>query len=121
MDWLSAPGWLTEILKQFPIVALCGVVLWRAAKYLDAKHRAEIHALQSQHAAQLQAITALTANHIKDLKAQHRAHVKSKQAEIARLVRSLDDEREERNKLRQLRPDKETGSGAADTEGSGDA
>ena len=46
---MEFPTWLAEILKQFPVVALCGVVLWRAAKYFDAKHTEESQALQSQH------------------------------------------------------------------------
>ena len=45
---MEFPAWLAEMLKQFPVVVLCGLVLWRAAKYFDAKHTAEVQTLQSQ-------------------------------------------------------------------------
>jgi len=77
MEWLAFPTWVTEILKQSPVVVLCGVVLWRATSYFDGKHRAELESLQSQHDAHNRAIAEATTRHIEDLKAQHAKQVES--------------------------------------------
>jgi hypothetical protein len=102
----SLPAWLTELLKQFPVVVLCGFVLWRAAKYLDSKHRAELDAVHSRHGTELRTVRELTARHIEDLKAQHTAQIESMTREINRLVTGLGDATRERDRLlRRLVPD----------------
>jgi hypothetical protein len=96
---MEFPAWLAEILKQFPVVVLCGVVLWRAAKYLDSKHTHELQTVLAQQGAHEQTVLALTARHLEDLKAQHAGQVESMQREIDRLVNNLTDVTKDRDRL----------------------
>lgn len=103
---MEFPTWLAEILKQFPVVALCGVVLWRAAKYFDAKHTEESQALQSQHDSRNREIADLTSRYLEDLKTQHAGQVESMQREVDRLVASQTETTKDRDRLlRRLIPD----------------
>ena len=60
MDWSSLPNWLTEIFRQFPVVVLCGFALWRTAKYLDARHHAELQTHLARHDAAVKLVRELT-------------------------------------------------------------
>ena len=88
------------------MVALCGVVLWRAAKYFDGKQQSASQALQSQHDAHNRTVAELTSRYIEDLKAQHAGQVASMQREIDRLVLSLSETTKDRDRLlRRLIPE----------------
>jgi len=106
MDWLSFPTWMAEILKQFPVLVLCGIVLWRATVYLDRRHAASLKFVQTEHESHRKTATELTGRHIEDLKSQHAAQVGLMQNEIDRLVVNLSDATKERDRLlRRIAPD----------------
>lgn len=103
---MEFPSWLAEILKQFPVVALCGVVLWRAAKYFDGKQQTESLALQSQRDVHTRAVADLTARYLEDLKTQQAGQTATMQREIDRLVTALTETTKDRDRLlRRLVPD----------------
>ncbi len=96
---MEFPTWLAEISKQFPVVVLCALVVWRAARYLDAKHKEATEMLADRHAAEVGAVRELTAARVGDLKAQHAAHVESLNKEIERLVGAAEAAIRDRDRL----------------------
>ena len=96
---MDVPAWLAEVLKQFPVVVLCGIVLWRAARYLDGKHTQEVDAIRNQQEVHQQTVRELTDRHIEDLKTQHAGQVQSMQREIDRLVSGLAEVTKDRDRL----------------------
>lgn len=96
---MEFPTWLAEISKQFPVVVLVALVVWRAACYLDTKHKETMTVLREQHKAEIAALQGLTAARVDDLKTQHAAHVESMNEEIKRLVASVEATTKDRDRL----------------------
>ncbi|MBN9122089.1 MAG: hypothetical protein J0I06_23600 [Planctomycetes bacterium] len=96
---MEFPTWLSELSKQFPVVVLCALVVWRAARFLDAKHKEATQILGERHAAEVKAINELTAARVEDLKTQHAAHIASLNKEVERLIASAEAATKDRDRL----------------------
>lgn len=96
---MEFPSWLSELSKQFPVVVLCALIVWRAARFLDAKHKEATQILSDRHAAEMKAINELTSARVEDLKTQHAAHVASLNKEIERLVSNAEAAVKDRDRL----------------------
>jgi hypothetical protein len=110
LDLSSVPSWLTEILKQFPALVLCGLTAEWVARKLGKRYREELDHLRSQHAATIEdvraqhgqmfnTIRAQHDKHVADLNNVHADHLKSKDAEIMRLVQSHEQVQKDRDRL----------------------
>lgn len=96
---MEFPSWASDVSKQFPVVVLCALAVWRTARFFDAKHKEATQTLSDRHAAEVKAINELTAARVEDLKTQHAAHVASLNKEIERLVGTAEAAVKDRDRL----------------------
>jgi hypothetical protein len=95
---------LREALRQFPVVALLGVLAWYAFRYIREQHAGHLNSLEASYLrhlvskeSEVQRIVATHGDEIRRLTA-------AKDAEIARLEILLAEARKERDKLLKLIP-----------------
>ena len=95
----SMPTWLTDVLRQFPVVIVVGLVGWYAFRHIRDQHRDVIERLEKRSAE----LVASKDTEIKRLVKTHADELKrireSKDAEIKRLAEQVADLQKERDRL----------------------
>jgi hypothetical protein len=95
------PEWFTNIVAQFPVVALVGFVAWIAYKEVRNRHAEEIKRLEANHQSQLNTLQELMNKHLESkndeidrLSAQHRGEMQKLTKKVDELIKRLDDHEE---------------------------
>lgn len=106
MEWTTLPGWLTEILKQFPALVVVWISVTRVASYLEHRHERVVEDMRSQHTKSMDQLQQQHKLHTDDLSRAHDQHLKSKDEEIQRLVKMAEDVRKDRDRfLKRITPE----------------
>ena len=91
------PDWLVNILSQFPIVVVVGLVAWFAYKEVRARHAGEVERLEASNRSQLETVREamkqlLEAKNeeIARLNKEHRADVRKLARKVDELIERLD-------------------------------
>ncbi|MBA4064699.1 MAG: hypothetical protein C0501_13490 [Isosphaera sp.] len=85
------PDWLVNILSQFPIVVVVGLVAWFAYKEVRARHAGEVERLEAGHQAQVRTLEAAL-DRLLEAKDKEIARLsKQHRADMQKLTRKVDD------------------------------
>lgn len=95
------PEWFTNIVSQFPVVALVGFVAWIAYKEVRNRHAEEIRRLEANHQSQINTLQEAMNKHLESkseeiarLAAQFRSDVQKLTKKVDELIKRLDDREE---------------------------